>query len=131
MKDEGYDIEVLGAHLVVRRVPYVNGAKTIQYGVLVTPLTMASPQTAGVPADHTLHFQGEIPCHRNGIPIDIINNSNPAVIAGISVNHYFSCKCNGRNYVDYHEKIETYCLVLSSPAMAIDPSVTPKPNKHE
>jgi hypothetical protein len=45
------------------------------------------------------------------------------------VNHFFSSKPKAGNYANYYDKIRTYAEILSSQAMAIDKSVTAKPNR--
>jgi hypothetical protein len=48
LHEEGYDIEVRGANLLVR-VPYVNADRLVKVGVLVSDLT-TSGGTTGPPA---------------------------------------------------------------------------------
>lgn len=127
--DGGYEFEVIGGHLIVHHIPYLNSAKVIKYGTLVCILTLASPTRTGQPPDHTIYFCGETPCDANGMPLtSIINNSNNQQLTStILANHYFSSKPPSGNYPDYYEKIRTYSEILCSQARAIDNSVTYKP----
>jgi hypothetical protein len=129
--DEGYQLEVIGGHLLVHQIPYVNANTEIKNGTFVCILTYASPSRLAPPQDHTIFFCGEKPCDKNGIVLDaIINNSNSQQLTNsILVNHYFSSKPKSGNYANYYDKIRTYAEILSSQAMAIDNSVTAKPNK--
>lgn len=132
LQDEGYQIEVKGGgHLVAHHIPYVNLNKEVKFGVLVCPLTLASPTRTGIPPDHTISFCGELPCDSKGNPLTaIINHSNPTPLTeGIIANHYFSSKPVTGNYPNYYDKIRTYAEILSIHAKEIDNTVTTKPNK--
>src|SRR6266853_5177166 len=114
----GYELEVNGAFLIVHHIPYVTSQKQIKYGSLVTSLTIAGPGRTGQPADHTMHFQGEVPCDAMGRPLTAIINSsvNQNLGNGIQVQHYFSSKPKSGNYPDYYEKVRTYAEILCSQA---------------
>jgi hypothetical protein len=131
LHEEGYNLEVNGGHLLAHHIPYVNANLEINYGTLVCVLTFATPTRLAPPQDHTIYFCGEKPCDKNGIALDgIINNSNnQQLTSSILVNHYFSSKPKSGNYANYYDKIRTYAEILSSQAMAIDKSVTSKPNR--
>lgn len=131
LHQEGYQLEVIGGHLLAHHIPYVNSNTEVKYGTLVCVLTYASPTRLAPPQDHTIFFCGEKPCDKNGVALNgIINNSISQQIANsILVNHYFSSKPKSGNYANYYDKIRTYAEILSSQAMAIDKSVTSKPNK--
>jgi hypothetical protein len=129
--DEGYDLEITGGHLLVHRIPYVNANCGINYGTMVTVLTYATPTKVGLPQDHTIYFIGETPCDKDGKPLTaIINNSNNQQLTEkILINHYFSSKPKGGNYIDYYEKIRTYAAILLSHAHVIDDTVTARPGQ--
>src|SRR5436309_4467412 len=74
LQDEGYDLEVRGGHLLLKHVPYVNSSKGVKYGVLVSVLQLSGDVTSK-PTDHVAMFAGEIPCDREGRPLDRIINS--------------------------------------------------------
>lgn len=131
LKEEGYDIEVKGGHLVVRQIPYATLSKSVAFGTLVCVLNYASPTRISSPPDHTIFFCGETPCNSEGKPLDaIINNSNRQQLTSeLLATHYFSSKPLLGNYPNYHEKIRTYAEILSINAKAIDDKVTTKPFK--
>lgn len=131
LHEDGYLLEITDGHLLARQIPYVNASKEIKYGTLVCVLTFASPTRCAPPQDHTIFFCGEKPCDKNGVALDtIINNSDNQQLANsIFVSHYFSSKPKAGNYANYYDKIRTYAEILSSQAMAIDKSVTAKPNR--
>lgn len=128
LRDEGFEIEVIGGHLLVHHIPYLNSQKEIKFGSIVTILNLANPTFAGTPHDHTVYFSGDIPCDKMGNPLtSIINSSNNQQLTDkILVNHYFSSKPPSGNYPNYYEKIRTYTEILSSQAKSIDSSVTAK-----
>lgn len=121
LRDEGYEIEIKGGHLLAHHIPYLNSLKEVKYGTIVTVLALKPP-------DHTAHFCGEIPCDINGNALNaIINSSREQQVEGnIRVNHYFSSKPATGNYLDYYEKITTYTEILCSQARGIDDTVTAK-----
>ncbi|MES2772922.1 MAG: DUF6791 domain-containing protein [Bacteroidota bacterium] len=131
LQDDGYDIEVKGGHLVVRRIPYVTPTKQLDFGTLICILNYASPTKVSAPPDHTIYFCGETPCNSTGLPLDsIINNDQrQQLTVEILVTHCFSSKPITGNYPNYHEKIRTYAEILCIHAKAIDESVTTKPLK--
>lgn len=131
LKEEGYDIEVIGGHLVVRQIPYATPSKNVAFGTLICVLNYASPTKISTPPDHTIFFCGETPCNSEGKPLDvIINNSNRQQLTNeLLVTHYFSSKPLSGNYPNYYEKIRTYAEILSIYAKAVDNKVTTKPFK--
>lgn len=125
LRDEGYEIEIQGGHLVVRHIPYVNSAKQVCFGILVTNLDLASAFRTARPGTHVIYFQGEHPCNKDGSLLSAIHHQTFAQTLGPSlvVQHSFSNKpMNG--YLDYYEKVTRYAEIISAPAKAINPSVT-------
>jgi hypothetical protein len=41
LQDEGYEVEIREAHLLIGHVPYVTERRTVAYGTLVSTLTLA------------------------------------------------------------------------------------------
>lgn len=126
LREEGYDIELRAGHLLVKDVPYVDGKCRVRRGTLVTPLGDLSANETRPPTDHTVYFIGELPCRRDGTPIEQIrNNSDTKTLArGLVVNHYFSAKPKEGNYRDYHHKMTTYVTILCGEAQVLDRAVT-------
>jgi hypothetical protein len=122
--DEGYDIEVRSAHLLIKTVPYVNSNKEIKYGTLVSELTLAGDMTT-TPNTHVAYFIGEYPCNKDGTEITQIRHQsgNQELDKGLVVHHSFSSKPNS-GYINFYDKMTTYVAIISSPAQSIDPSVT-------
>lgn len=127
LRNEGYNLGIMGSYLLVRDVPYVNAQRQVCKGVLVVMLDLTA-DVAERPNDHTAHFIGETPCDSQGSPLEqIINNSNPnQLLPELTVNHYFSAKPRTGNYADYYEKVSLYVAMLCGPANALDKDVTAK-----
>jgi hypothetical protein len=122
--NEGYEVEIRGAHLLVGHVPYVDSAGTIQFGTLVSSLCFAG-RTITKPESHVVQFIGSHPCHRDGsLMKEIQHGSHRMKLAdGITIDHSFSNKPPD-GYPDYYAKMKRYVEVISAPAQAIDPTVT-------
>ncbi|GAA4367550.1 ThiF family adenylyltransferase [Hymenobacter saemangeumensis] len=126
LRNEGYDVEVKGGYLLVKGVPYVTASKAIAYGTLASALSLAGEVTTK-PATHVAYFAGEHPCHKDGTKMSKIEHqSNHMDLGnGLIMQHSFSSKPRA-GYSDYYEKVATYVALISSPAQAIDASVTAK-----
>jgi len=125
LRDEGYEIEVRGAFLVVHSVPYVKARREVDFGKIVTDLTLNN-ETTQRPGDHQVWFQGVHPHNSDGTILTAIRHSTATrtLIEGIEVHHRFSCnpKAEG-GYPDYHAKVSRYVEIIQNQAKAIDPSV--------
>ena len=124
LRDEGYDIEIVSGHLVVRDVPYVNSRGEIQRGSLVSSLVLAGDIT-GKPDTHVAHFIGEHPCGVDHTPIRQIQNASQtkSISKDLVIDHTFSAKPTA-GYENYFDKMTTYIAILSGPAQQIDPRTT-------
>lgn len=129
LADEGYELELNGAYLLVRHIPYVNSKIEVKYGTIVTVLTLAGPCRTAPPQDHTVFFCGDIPCNAQGHALtSIINSSgNQQLTPSILINHFFSSKPATGKYADFYEKIRTYSEILGAQARVIDPGATSRP----
>ncbi|MGC7405378.1 ThiF family adenylyltransferase [Pandoraea pneumonica] len=123
--NEGYDIEIRSGHLLVHSVPYVTSNKQIARGVIVSEMSMATPDVLGRPSTHQVHFIGEHPCKADGSDLIQIRcqSAEFKLAEGITAQHWFSNKPQRGYYEDYYEKITSYVRVISSQAKALDPSV--------
>ncbi|MFZ2411152.1 MAG: ThiF family adenylyltransferase, partial [Candidatus Methanoperedens sp.] len=127
LRDEGYEIEVKNAHLLVHSIPYVNSKREILRGTLVTPLGDLAGDRTAKPQNHVIFFAGEHPCDKEGNIIKGIQHSSgrKPLAEGIEVDHSFSNKPPS-GYADYYEKVTNYIRIISSQAQAIDHTVTAK-----
>lgn len=124
LRDQGYEVQVKGAHVLVSGVPYLDSNKNVQRGTLVSALTI-NGERAGAPNTHVIHFIGEHPCEKDGSEILQIKHSagDKALGDDIVINRTFSHK-PGRNYYDYYEKFTTYINVISAPVRSDDYSIS-------
>lgn len=124
LRSEGYAVEVRSGYLLVHDVPYVNTAKQVRSGVLVSTLNLAGDATAR-PDTHVVHFIGEHPCTKDGVPIAqiVYSNAKQRLAEGIEIDHSFSNK-PAAGYPDYYAKMTRYIDIISHPARALDASVT-------
>lgn len=123
LADEGFELEIRNGFLFVHSVPYVNSDRRILLGSMFCAIqVLADGSKVGPPADHTMFFTGETPCHKDGSPNhQMINNSNKIDHGnGIVSNHYFSAKQDGNNYANFYYKVVNYEALLSGPARAYD-----------
>jgi tRNA A37 threonylcarbamoyladenosine dehydratase len=126
LRNEGYQVEIRGTHLLVSHIPCVNASGQIEFGTLVSTLALAG-NAITKPDTHVVHFIGPHPCHKDGSVMTQIQHSSQTqtLAEGIVVNHSFSNKPpNG--YPDYYEKMNRYAEVISAPAQSLDPTVTAK-----
>ncbi len=127
LRDDGYSIRIVGGHLVVDDVPFVDDKGAVHHdGMLIMPLTVAGTVTAQ-PSDHTARFSGGIPSHQDGRPLShIINHTRAEGLGdGLTSSCYLSAKPTGSGrYDDHHHKVTTYVGHIVGPARAIDPDAT-------
>ena len=127
LRDDGYNVAILGANLVVRDIPYVNEKREVKYdGILVSTLNL-NGEILNKPDTHQIRFAGERPCTCDGQPLVglSLNEEVMRFTENLSAQFHFSCKPQGRQYETYREKIGTYSALLSGPATAIDPFASP------
>ncbi len=120
LRDEGYDIDLLAGHLVIREGPYVNSNREVQRGVLVSELEMNGDKTLP-PQNHVAFFAGEYPCDHSGNQLSRVVNSaiQKQIDTSLKVDFLLSSKHKDRPYRDYHEKMTRYIEIFSSYAHAI------------
>lgn len=122
LRNEGYDLEVRGGYLLVKDVPYVNSAREIKRGVLISTLELNGDQTAR-PTTHVAMWTGEHPCHHDGRIIAAITNPSPGQDLGNDIRADFTFSAKAA-YRDYHHKMTTYIGRIAGEARVIDPAVT-------
>jgi tRNA A37 threonylcarbamoyladenosine dehydratase len=126
LRDEGFEIEIKGAYLLVHHVPYLNSSKEIKYGTLVSNISMNGEKTIK-PDPHVAYFIGDYPCNKDGTPILQIQHQNTKqrLMDNLECDFSFSNKPSD-GYQDYYEKMTTYSNIISGPAKSLNDSVTEK-----
>lgn len=122
LRDEGYEIEIVAGHLVIRNVPYVNSKKEVLRGALVSELTLAGNVTQR-PKTHVIMFAGEVPCDKSGSELAKIINQRATrnITNDLAINFSFSSK-PPEGYANYYDKVTAYLTILSSQAQALEES---------
>jgi hypothetical protein len=125
LREEGYEVDIREDHIVVTNVPYVTAEQQVARGMLAISLTTSGERT-GPPVDHTVWWQGSMPCHRDGTPIARIDAGGGQQLApALLVDRRFSSKPmpTGR-YGDFYEQLTSYIEIVAHEAQAIDPAAT-------
>jgi hypothetical protein len=124
LSDEGFEIEVNNTFLVVRSVPHVTAEGTLARGILTCALSLDaySGLTATPQADHTMHFAGRAPCHRDGTAMsNIIHSSSKQRCGEINVDHYLSSKPEiTQRYENVYDKVVAYERLIGGAARSLD-----------
>jgi tRNA A37 threonylcarbamoyladenosine dehydratase len=126
LRDDGYEIAVIGGRLVITHVPYVNASRTVKYGTLISDLTLSGDVTT-IPGSHVAYFAGDYPHDWQGAPMtQLVNGSTEVVVNRNLVARYLlsSKPPPPARYADYYEKMTTYISIISAQAQTIDASVT-------
>ncbi|MBX9897043.1 MAG: ThiF family adenylyltransferase [Qipengyuania sp.] len=123
--EDGYDVDVVAGHLLVRDVPYVDHHRRVRRGTLVSRLDLAGDRTVP-PSDHQAWFAGSLPCDREGRPLLGMLHAHHGrdLGGGLKVDHWLCSRPLGREFSDFHEKMVTFVAQISNHAMAIDPAAT-------
>ena len=127
--DDGYEVDIVSGHLIIRNVPYLNDKKQVKLGILVSTLDLAGDVTAR-PSTHVAMFAGEYPCDRTGRALAKIECGveRKPISDDLVVEYSFSSKPKQGSkkvgYADYYQKMTTYIGIISGHAEAIDPNVT-------
>lgn len=126
LQEDGFDIVVRGARLIVRQVPYVNSAGEVRWGTLACTLATDGEATTQ-PTDHSVMFAGEVPYDQNGTSLQdrLIAGTLNESVGDIAFTFTLSRMPDRGHYLDFYEKIATYCGFLCPAAQAKDATATP------
>jgi len=124
LRDEGFEIEVRGGHLIAHHIPYVNSNREVKIGKLISTLELNNDVVLK-PNTHQIYFMGEHPCNNDGSILAAIFHSvpNQKLFDDIILNQYFSKK-PPYGYENYYDKVTRYIELIIAPAKSIDPTVT-------
>lgn len=128
--EQGYQVEIRSAHLILHRIPYAARDRTVKYGALVAPLTLRGGSTAP-PERSSVYFIGEYPCYEDGEWLEQIRmEDEPVEVAeGLWVDREFSAYPHHGGYRDYHHQMTVYSQILGRPARRLDPGAAPRSAK--
>lgn len=129
--EQGYEVVVRGAYLLVMNVPYVSSESVVRRGILVCEIARTT-SPLGRPPHHQAWFVGEIPCYASGQPMEaLINQRGPIPLwDGFSACAYFSNKPHGvAAFETYAEKMLHYIGLIEAQAGVVEPGVTSRTRK--
>jgi len=116
--EKGYAVSIDSSNLVVRDIPYLDSAGTLQWGAIVSKLEFIDGSRVKL-IDHQIFFCGAHPCELNGLPIANLGGGPISLAmdsADLVVQRSFSNKpLDG--FADLFEKIESYMNIICGPAM--------------
>jgi hypothetical protein len=122
--EEGYEVEVVLPHLLVRSVPYVDARRKVRRGTLVVPLNLNIDVTLP-PNTHVVLFAGDFPCDQDGKPLEKLRHGdNKTTITNDLVTQYSFSNKPPDGYRDYHHLVTIYVANISGPAAILDPNAT-------
>lgn len=124
--DDGYDINIIGGHLVVKQVPYVTTENVVAYGFLAYPVTVSGDRVV-MDTDHRIWFGGSVPCNENGQPLTFANHETRNISPDLAAATFMLSSKPPAGYPSQYEKVTAYVRMLAHPAMALDARVTATP----
>ncbi|RSV41110.1 ThiF family adenylyltransferase [Sphingomonas sp. ABOLE] len=125
LSDEGYAVEIVGGHLIIRDVPYVTETRRVRRGTLISRLDLAGDRTIA-PTDHFVWFSGGAPCDSGGRELIAMSHPRDEVDlgAGLRADRYLCSLPVSGEFRDFYEKMTTFIAQLTAHAQAFDPSIT-------
>jgi len=110
-----YSLSIVGAHLVVNDVYYLNADRKVQKGRLAAPLNQPTPHTLGAPVNHQMYWSGSPPCYADGtrIPLAAVNVNLP--LGDTTFTSHLSNK-PPEGFSTYSLMVEHYVALISAPA---------------
>ena len=127
LRDEGYNISILGANLIAHDIPYLNQKREVRYdGVLVSTMSL-SAEILNKPDTHQIRFSGECPYGSDGQPLAALSlvEEKVRISEKLTTQYHFSSKPRRQYYESYQEKIKIYASHLCGPATTVDPYASP------
>lgn len=130
--EKGYAVSIDSNYLVVRDIPYLDETGELKFGAFISKLVFVNEDIVK-PHDHQMFFCGSHPYHLNGNRIANIGGGETKLdlrSTDLVVERSFSHKPLNKagqfiDYVDHFEKIESYVMLFSGPAMEKYPDVFP------
>jgi tRNA A37 threonylcarbamoyladenosine dehydratase len=119
--NDGYEIEIIDNHLVIRSVPYVDAERHVRRGVLMIALNLNVDVTT-TPNTHVVMFAGEYPCDEHGNMLAKLRHgdSTTRLTETLVAKYSFSNK-PPEGYANYYDLMTAYIAIISGPAEVIDP----------
>jgi tRNA A37 threonylcarbamoyladenosine dehydratase len=114
--DRNYSLSIVGGHLVVNDVWYLDAKGEKQKAKLAAPLNQLTPSTLGAPVNHQMYWSGDDPYLADGTPVPKLGNGTPSVeIGGVAYRRHLSNK-PPEGFPTYMLLVEHYVALIASPA---------------
>lgn len=129
--EQGYEVVIRNAHLLVLNIPYVDSTKTVRRGTIVCNLGTTIPPL-GMPPHHQAWFVGHIPCYADGQEMEALISQRGVIPIweGFNACVYFSNKPNGiTQFATYADKMLHYIGLIEAQAGVLQPGITAKTRK--
>jgi molybdopterin/thiamine biosynthesis adenylyltransferase len=125
----GYQVDFVGAYLVIYGLPYLDKEGGLKHGDWVSPLDL-SEAVIDPPKNHQAWWRGGRPHDQSKRELRLGGGADRVSVAQDFVTDYsFSFKLheNGemRAYRSFEEKVQTYLDAITAPALAAYPDATP------
>ncbi|MEV3979316.1 ThiF family adenylyltransferase [Nonomuraea sp. NPDC049758] len=124
--DDGYEVVVQAGHLIVRHIPYVTEAGTVQHGFLAYPVIISGDRVVS-DTDHRIWFGGSAPCDEHGRRLPMVAPEVRVIADGIQADFMLSSKPGPSGYPDQYTKVTAYTRMIADQAQALDKTVTATP----
>jgi len=118
---EGYHLDFVANHLVVRNVPFLDANQQVRKATLVSTVDVDVDFHAKA-KDHTMWFRSDPPnlrpCGLDGQPLKHMGGTDQArtLAEGLEVDRMFSAKRHDQqSYEDLHQKVTRYWDILTAP----------------
>ena len=126
--EAGYELEITSdGYLIVHNVPFLDGNRSVQRGLVITRLALNGDVTENPVSDHVAFFSGLKPYQWNGEPVHPLADTNVNLADGRSGQFQISLKCaTAEHYPDYFAKIEAHVQNIEVEAQKVDSTATAK-----
>lgn len=114
--ERDYALSIIGAHLVVNDVYYLDSAGALQKGRLAAPLNLPTPESLASPVNHQMYWSGSAPHYANGTAIPNLGTGEVSLPIGDTtyVRHLSNKPPEG--FATYNLMVEHYVSLISAPA---------------
>lgn len=124
--EKGYAVAFDGPHLIVRDIPYLDAAGSLQWAAFVAKLVFVDDERV-VQDDHQIYFSGGIPHNMDGTVVQNLGGGSHTIALSknaedVTVQRSFSNKPRASDgsgkFANFFDKIESYVALIAGPAMA-------------
>ena len=111
-----YSLSIIGGHLVVNDVYYVDDAGELQKARLAAPLNQPTPTTLGAPPNHQMFWSGKEPYYADGTAIPLLGSITADLKLGDTTYPRHLSNKPPEGFATYTALVEHYAALLSGPA---------------